>query len=100
MHKMWTQINGVWNECETVMENGVMKIVKSTPITPEKEYDDFMSYSSDIKEIIFNEWIYNYCMMGTPLPKYITRICKEKGINFRALKKEYRKNGTFTRFKF
>lgn len=43
MSKMWTQINGVWNECETIMENGVMKIVKSTPITPEKEYDDFMS---------------------------------------------------------
>ena len=28
MSKIWTQINGVWNECETVRENGVMKIVK------------------------------------------------------------------------
>lgn len=97
---MWTQINGVWNECETVMENGVMKIVKSTPITPEKEYDDFMSWEPKIKEIVFNGYLDAYCMNCGTLPKYIARICREKGINFRALKREFSKNHTLARFKF
>jgi len=100
MSKVCIKMNGVWNECEAVMENGVLKIVKATPITPEKEYDDFMSSSSEMQEIIFNHSLDNYCMMGTPLPKFITRICREKGINFRALKKAYTKNKTLTRFKF
>ena len=97
---MWTQINGIWHECETEMENGVMKIVNATPITPEKEYNDFMSWEPKIKEIVFNHCLDNYCMMGTPLPAYIVRICKEKGIDFRSLKMEFRKNKTLTRFKF
>lgn len=97
---MWTQINGVWNECETVMENGVMKIVKSTPITPEKEYDDFMAMPAEIKNIMFNDYLDMYCMNCGTLPKFIARICKEKGIDFRALKLAFRKNHTLARFKF
>lgn len=98
--RYYTTIDGVWCECETVMEDGIMKIIKSTPMTPEKEYNDFMAFPSNIKEIIFNGYLTNYCIQGTNLPAYIVRICKENGIDFRALKWEYRKNKTIRRFKF
>ena len=98
--KITTQINGIWHECETVMENGVMTIVKSTPITPEKEYNDFMAMPAEIKNIMFNGYLDMYCMNCGTLPKFIVRICKEKGINFRVLRKDYRKNKTLTRYKF
>ena len=98
--KIWTQINGVWCECETVMENDVMKIIKSTPITAEKEYNDFMAMPTEIKNIMFNDYLDMYCMNCGTLPEFIVRICKEKGINFSSLKREYRKNRTLKRFKF
>ena len=100
MSKMCTMINGQWHECETVMENGVMKIISSTPITPEKEYNDFMAMPADIKSIMFNGYLDMYCMNCGTLPEFIVRICKEKGINFRALKRAFRKNRTLTRYKF
>ena len=98
--KMCTQINGIWHECETEMENGVMKIISSTPITPEKEYNDFMAMTAEIKTIMFNDYLDMYCMNCGTLPEFIVRICKEKGINFRALKRKYEKEGKLTRFKF
>lgn len=90
----------MWYECEATDENGVITINSCVPITPEKEYEDFMARSSEIKEIIFNGYLSNYCIMDAGLPAFIKRICREKNINFHALKKDYRVNHRITKFKF
>lgn len=91
--------DGVMCECECTYEDGTVSVQSYKPITPEKEYNDFMAQDSSIKNFMFNQFLSNYCIAGTYLPPFIKSICKENKIKYRALRKEFIKNHIITKFK-
>lgn len=97
--KVWMPKDGIMCECEATFENGEMMVHSCVPITPQKEYDDFMAQDSKIKEIMFNDFLSNYCIAGNELPYFIKRICKENGIKYRRLRKEFIEHRKLTKFK-